>query len=187
MAINYCPKCGHKIEENIQYCPNCGAFLKEVSDNKDNFSYDFPKDDSWVKKWQSRALKSRIGSLILPGIATLIVAIGAIVCWIKNPDYWVAAIILLPFALMMFVFCFFAIFKAKNIVKKMDGYTVLVYRTFSQNALIVEGEMQDSQILYHSRGHHTIPHNLYGHLPNGRKIYTNIENVKDNPDVLFQD
>ena len=27
--MNYCPKCGNKVEENITYCPNCGARLEE--------------------------------------------------------------------------------------------------------------------------------------------------------------
>ena len=27
--MNYCPKCGNKVDENITYCPNCGARLEE--------------------------------------------------------------------------------------------------------------------------------------------------------------
>ncbi len=26
--MNYCPKCGNKVDENITYCPNCGARLE---------------------------------------------------------------------------------------------------------------------------------------------------------------
>ena len=27
--MNYCPKCGNKVDENTTYCPNCGARLEE--------------------------------------------------------------------------------------------------------------------------------------------------------------
>ena len=194
MSMNYCPNCGRRLEEDTKYCPYCGAYLKEDSEeiiHNDDYSMSYsPEDAGWVKKWNDRARNNKIGIVILFAVMIPVLLIPMIrfsleVEWM--PALWPLIIVEILIT-ALFIYCIVAIIKRKNIVKVIDGYTVLVFITNNQHALVVEDEMQDSQMIHNSRYSHTIPINLHGHLPNGRKIYADFENkVHGTVEIRFED
>ena len=183
MPMNYCPYCGAKIDSNQKYCPNCGSRIDYIDginkafDEEESSLSVPPKDPSWVDKWRKRANVGRIVDVLL--FFVLFLPIFIMTCYYKfnSPGdildvvFWFLIVLYIG----LFALTIVSVMKRKLIVTQIEGYTIVLFRKRSQNALIVEDEIINSQALYHSRYSHTPPHNLYGSLPNGTKIYANFE------------
>ena len=195
MAMNYCPNCGHQLDKNEKFCPNCGTPLEdekeEVRVDDGPFSMTPHHEESnWIDKWNDRATANKVGILALFFVVAPVCIIPLVKSVIEMKDslsYMWPLIIVDALIIIGIIAAFVCVIKRKNIIKEIDGYTVLVFITTSQHALIVEGEMQDSQSIYNSRYHHTRPVNLHGHLPNGRKIYVDFENHVHGIEIKFED
>ncbi|MCR5309245.1 MAG: zinc ribbon domain-containing protein [Bacilli bacterium] len=197
MSLNYCPNCGRRLEGNTKYCPYCGAYLEENNVEKvyDGFSMNTPpKDPSWVNKWNDRARKNKIVILVvfLILMPALLIPMFVMLFDLGNTlgddiGFIWPLIFMLLLVVLLFAWAVATVIKRKNIIKVIDGYTVLVFITNSQHALIIEDEMQASQAIHNSRYCHTRPINLYGHLPNGRKIYVDFENKVNGIQIRFED
>ena len=185
MALNYCPNCGTKIEPNQKFCPSCGCPLQEsneIEKNKEEARTSViatPKDPSWIQKWRNRFIGSKVLELLLFSaflIPMFVMTIKLIFESLELDGFLsVMSFFLLLFVIMVFALLYYTVLSRKFIVRKIDGYTVVLFMKRSQNALIVEDEIVNSQALYNSRYHHTIPQNLYAVLPNGTKIHANFE------------
>ena len=196
MALNYCPNCGAKIDSTQKFCPNCGCPLQEsneIEEKKEEAKASIiatPKDTSWVQKWRNRSIESKVLELLLFTallIPLFIMAIKLIFESLELDAFLsIASFFLLFVVIMGFAAIYHTVLSRKFIVKKIDGYTAVLFMKRSQNALIVEDEIVNSQALYNSRYHHTIPQNLYAVLPNRTRIHANFED-KSRPIDIYVD
>ena len=129
------------------------------------------------RKREKKAIFSKVADLSiilllsLPFIILPIIAIGNSYLDSSDPLFWLPIIMYVVFA----IYTVIVVFRRKLIVKEIEGYTVVLFRKRSQNALVVEDEIVNSQALFNSRYSHTRPQNLYGVLPNGTKIFANFQ------------
>ena len=178
-----CPYCGQQINADEKFCPNCGSPTEGINDINKMFEEEkedltpTPRDSSWVGKWRKKAIFTKVADLsiilllALPFILLPIIAIGNSYLDSSDPLFWFPIIMYVSFA----IYTVIIVLRRKLIVKEIEGYTVVLFRKRSQNALVVEDEIVNSQALFNSRHSHTRQQNLYGVLPNGTKIFANFQ------------
>ena len=193
--MNYCPYCGSKLNYEVKYCPYCGKALnnEEIETETEkveeiNCYTCVQKDPSWVNKWEKRFNQNKAALILVCAGGTLFL-MGCFIRLMVQSDLEEVFVLYLVFVIFLAAFGLFltiAILRRKFIVREIEGFTVVLYTSSNQNALIVEDEIVDSQSLHHSRYHTTRTRDLHGKLPNGTKIFANFENDAIQKDVYIE-
>lgn len=168
MALIKCPECGKEVSTAAEVCPHCGYPLKKQKTVvRDNFasSYLMPKPSVWCEKWKDRAVRTKIIWFLL-FLLSLAPAIffGFEAAHENNMNNILGFLIFGFVSVFFFSYTLVVCFAFKVRIRKIDGYTVLVYRGF-KNYLVVEGMVQESGFRLRF---------LNGVLPNGKAIWATI-------------
>lgn len=180
MSLIKCPECGKEISDKAISCPQCGCpiscsktvFIEEtISPNT---------DETWTKKWKNKAIFRK---LIATAIFFVILAAFLFVFYLSETDleevyyeysghtaYYSKTEYILPFYLLLyltivslvFTLCFVIIKRVR--IRKIDGYTVLLFYGLFHKTLVVENVIQERRIERY----------LYGKLPNNKSLTVSI-------------
>ena len=189
MSLIVCPECKKEISSFAKTCPNCGYPIqeylnKEFQESSNDDSNNEPKEDivkennykkpiptTWIEDYKSRVTIVKI----IFSIIFFMCFIGFIISLSMysqyktydhdvNP-YMVSTILTGTFSLFLLMLMIGSFIGIKIVVRKLDGYTVLVYFGISKIILVVENEEQDFGI---ETRYHAVE--LSGELPNGKKV-----------------
>lgn len=161
MALIKCSGCKNEVSNKDNYCLDCG---KEIAKNSTEYipsknKYAAPLNTSWFIKYIKKAKRINIGFLI----AFIIISaptLFIVAQHVKRPFYPV--LLTATFFVVISWFIFFMLSRviyAKTCTE--NRYTVLVYRGLLKTTLFIENEIQ---------GVGFGETNLYGELPNGKKV-----------------
>lgn len=164
IALIKCSGCKNEVSNEDNYCLYCG---KEITKNSTVYissknKYAAPLNNAWFMKYIKKAKRINIGFLfafVIISAPTLFI----VAQHVKRPIYPV--LLTVTFFVVITWFIFFIIFMLSRAVYAKacteNGYTVLVYRGLLKTTLFIENEIQ---------GVGFGETNLYGELPNGKKV-----------------
>ena len=159
MPLIQCPECKEEVSSEAITCPHCGYPIKKLPGKDPSVCSAVSQNaPDWVKFWKKKAIKTKL-ILLAIFIVSFVPLIVGLSCEINI--LWAIGMYI-PFASLILLLSSLVTVHART--KNVDGNTVLVYRHFYLNKLIVEGVLQES-----ARNRY-----LNGKLPNGKSIEANI-------------
>jgi len=178
MALIKCPECGHEVSTLADSCPNCGYPLKPKKDKnvvKENETSEYPAPIGayWTIEWYKKNKRVKI----IWFLVFILCVIGAgVIAFFYQTDrdisqqglypkqiYNILLVISGVICLALLITLIVIIIKFKVKVRKLEGYTCLIYKGL-YNLYVIEDKVV-------AKSPHTT---LYGRLPNGKNTKATI-------------
>lgn len=180
MAIIRCPECGGNVSDTCDVCIHCGyslkpknnvnnvqeIIIKKEPENRTNWPR--PKDVSWIDSLKG---KKKTAVLIWTVLFAITLPLGLIGL---SGLYGMYVFLCLSFiSLSCLLVCALDI---KIVVRKCDGYSVVVYKGVFKKSLYIEGEEQVGTMTNRY---------LYGTLPNNKQIWVYVSPIDGSVKIGF--